>query len=347
MKRSARIGSANFGFLLENGDHPANSTGDTEDRCSGSRAIPGPRMPAAPKWIARMGSLLLIIPLVASVAHAQYVNVPTGRQFNNIHAANAEFVISQIVNDRLLQTRMAALAQAQPDAATKNVPPPAQAKYRFALSATDFKSEGKRDAPEQLAVNAGTPGQRVQLTQMYRQIQQAVEASPDVRKNNLATAVTILLGSSIQVVAQKAIGDAEAVDLLRLINDIIAGTPDFNKIPNQQRTAAYDAFLINGGLIAGIDANAKETNDHALAALARELALSSLAQFGFKAPIAEPSPQAALVSNPVSGSAPSATPPATKKSNSNGMLDGIYSGLSSALRFSAGGGLTADPPGST
>ena len=111
MKSSARIGSANFGFLLENGDHPANSTGDTEDRCSGSRAIPGPRMPAAPKWIARMGSLLLIIPLVASVAHAQYVNVPTGRQFNNIHAANAEFVISQIVNDRLLQTRMAALAR--------------------------------------------------------------------------------------------------------------------------------------------------------------------------------------------------------------------------------------------
>ena len=94
--------------------------------------------------------------------------------------------------------------------------------------------------------------------------------------------VTILLGSSIQAVAQKEIGDAESEDLLRLVNDIIASTPDFKKMTNQQRTAAYDAFLITGGLIAGLDANAKETNDPAAAALARDLAVSSLAQFGFK-----------------------------------------------------------------
>ena len=112
---------------------------------------------------------------------------------------------------------------------------------------------------------------------------------------------------------------------------------------NQQRTAAYDAFLITGALIIGLDASAKETNDPARAALARELAVNSLAQFGFKAPTVEPSPQSALVSNPVGGSIRAATPPATKKSNSNGMLDGIYSGLSSALRVSTGGGLTGDP----
>jgi hypothetical protein len=162
-------------------------------------------------------------------------------------------------------------------------------------------------------------------------------------RNNLAAAVTILLGSSIQVITQQEIGDDESVDLLHMVNDNIASTPDFKKMTDEQRTAAYDAFLIMGALIVGLDASAKETNAPALATLARELAMNSLAQFGFKAPTAELSPQAAPVSNPVSGSVAAATLPATPQSNANGMLDGIFSGLSSALRVSTGGGLTGDP----
>jgi len=360
MKESAQISPVAFGSFCESGVYLTDNTCVTEGRSSSSRSMHWPRMLAPPKWIARMPTevparpspgwsnrahlprmrtLLLIIPLATSVSHAQYVNTLTGRQFNNINAANADLLMSRIINDRLFQRRMTSMAQAQPDAAHQNAP--AQPKYQFALSATDFRPEGKRDAPEQLAANAATPGERVQLTEMYRQIQQAIEASPDVRKNNLATAITILLGSSIQVVAQKKIGDAEAVDLLRMINDIIASTPGFNKMTNPQRTAAYDAFLINGGLIAGIDANARETNDPALAALARDLALSSLAQFGFGAPTSGPSPQPALVSNPVTVSVHAATPPATQKSNPKGMLDGIYGGLSTALHFELGGALTS------
>lgn len=231
-----------------------------------------------------MRALLLVTLLAAPLARAQYVNTLTGRQFNNMYAANADFLMSQMINNSLFQMRMTSMAQVQRDAAKKAAPPaaPTPAKYQFPLSATDFKPAGKRTVPEQLAASAATPEEREQLVQLCRQLQQAIEAQPDVRKHNLATAVTVLLGASIQVVSQKEIDDAASDDLLRVINDIIAATPDFKKMTPAQRTAAYDAFLITGGLIAGLDANAKETNDPALAATAKELALAALAQFGFK-----------------------------------------------------------------
>lgn len=233
--------------------------------------------PARRGWSVRaMRSLLLIISLAASLAHAQYVNTLTGRQFNNMYAANADFMMTQMINNSMFQTRMAAMAGAQQAAAKK---PPVE-KFQFPLSATDFKPSGARNVPEQLATNAANPEERAQLVELCRQIQLAIEAQPDVRKNNLATAVTVLLGTSIQVVSGRELGDAESDGLLRLVNDLIV--PSFKKMSAQQRTAAYDAFLITGGLIAGLSENAKETNDPALAAQAKELAKNALAQFGFK-----------------------------------------------------------------
>lgn len=230
-----------------------------------------------------MRSLTLIITLAASLAHAQFVNTLTGRQFNNMYAANADFLMTQMINNSMFQQRMAVLsaAQAAPKkAALTTAPAPAPEKFQFPLTATDFKPTGARTVPEQLAANAATPEERAQLIELCRQIQLAIEAQPDVRKNNLATALTILIGTSLQVVSGHEFSDAESDGLLRLINDIVA--PGFKKMSAQQRTAAYDAFLITGGLIAGLAENAKEANDPALGAQAKDLAKTTLAQFGFK-----------------------------------------------------------------
>lgn len=227
-----------------------------------------------------MRSLLLLVSLFASLAHAQYVNTLTGRQFSNMYAANADFLMTQMINNSMFQSRMAALSGAQQQVAKKAPAPAAAEKFQFPISATDFKPAGARNVPEQLATNAATPEERAQLVELCRQIQLAIEAQPDVRKNNLATAVTVLLGTSLQVVSGREFGDAESEGLLRLVNDLIV--PSFKKMSPQQRTAAYDAFLITGGLIAGFSENAKETNDPALAAQAKELAKNALAQFGFK-----------------------------------------------------------------
>lgn len=227
-----------------------------------------------------MRSLTLIITLAASLAHAQYVNTLTGRQFNNMYAANADFLMTQMINNSMFQQRMAVLSAAQQAAPKKAAPAAAPEKFQFPLTATDFKPTGARTVPEQLAANAATPEERAQLIELCRQIQLAIEAQPDVRKNNLATALTILIGTSLQVVSGHEFSDAESDGLLRLINDIVA--PGFKKMSPQQRTAAYDAFLITGGLIAGLAENAKEANDPALGAQAKDLAKTTLAQFGFK-----------------------------------------------------------------
>ena len=186
----------------------------------------GPRMPAPPKWIARTRSLLRSIPLVASVAHAQqWINTYNMRSFNDVGAAGADVLMSQMIINSRLQDRMMAAAKERAEAANQNAP--AQPKYQFAMSATDFKPAGKRDAPEQLAADSATPEERAQFIEMCRQLQQGIEALPDVRRNNLATAAAILLGSSLQVVAQKEMVDAESEDLLRVVNDIIASTSAF------------------------------------------------------------------------------------------------------------------------
>ncbi len=228
-----------------------------------------------------MRALLLTLVAASSVAQAQYTNTLTGRQFSNMYAANADFLMTQMIQNANFQSMMASSARkkAAPVAPATTPPPPT---YRFPLSATDFKPAGPRTVPEQLAASAPKPEDRAQLLALCRTIQQAIEAQPDVRKNNLATAMTVLLGASIQVVADRDLSDAESDALLRTVNDTLAATPALKTMSAQKRTAAYDAFLVTGGLIAGIAQNAKESGDATQLALAQDMAISTLVQFGFK-----------------------------------------------------------------
>lgn len=61
---------------------------------------------------------------------------------------------------------------------------------------------------------------------------------------------------------------------------MLASDPGFKTMSAQKRTVASDTFLITGGLLAGIAARGKE--EPAMATLARDMAIQSLARFGVK-----------------------------------------------------------------
>ena len=223
--------------------------------------------------------LALARTLVAAAAHAQYTNTLTGLNYSNPYAANAAFFQQQMQQNAYFQTRIRAVTTPTPTpqaAAPVKVAPPA---FKHALTATDFTPAGKRTMPEQFAKNAKTAGERAQVIQLCRAIQSGIEAQPGVRKHNLSTAVTVLLGISLQVSTGREFSDAESEGLQLIINDALAELPGFKAMSNEKRTAAYDAFLITGGLIAGMAQNATETGDAAQLALAKDMAKQALTQF--------------------------------------------------------------------
>ena len=225
-----------------------------------------------------MRTLVLCLALVTTAAHAQYTNSMTGQQFNNMWSANADYVTSRMIQNNMLQSMMAAKTQPQRVAAPKAAPPP---KWKFELAATDFVPTGARTIPEQLA--ASLPKEdRAQVVELARGILATLEAQPTLRKNNLATSIALLLGISLQVVAGGDLTDAEGEYLVRLVNEVLASDPGFKSISAQKRTVTSDTFLITGGLIAGIAANAKQSGDAAQASLARGMAIQALGQFGVK-----------------------------------------------------------------
>ncbi len=227
--------------------------------------------------------------LAAVPATAQYLNTMTGRQFGNMYAANADFLMSQMIQQAGWNAMRLSLEQnmrRQQQAAGRAAPPapaaPAKAAYRLPITATDFVPAGRRDVPEQLAAGATTPKDRQDLVKAGRDIQRAIEATPGFRPNNVAAGMAVLLGVSLQVARGVEIPDDQSEALMRGLNDVLGELPAFRSLPADKRTRAYDTFVVVGGFIAAIAQQAAQTGDAQMAAQAKAMARDALAQFGMK-----------------------------------------------------------------
>lgn len=229
--------------------------------------------------------------LAATTAGAQYTNTLNGRQFSNMYAANADFLMSQMIQQgqwnvmRLSLEQQVAKQRAAQQAGQKGAPPAPSAKkaaYKYPISASDFKPAGPRNVPQQLGQAVANPKDRADFERACREIVKTIEATPGFRKNNVAAAMTVLLGVSLQVVKRIEIPDAESRELMLGLNDQVAALPAFASLPAEKRTQFYDTMVIVGGLIAGIAQNAAESNDREMAALAQQMAKDALAQFGVR-----------------------------------------------------------------
>jgi hypothetical protein len=231
----------------------------------------------------RACGLALALLVGAPAAQAQYTNTLSGLNYSSPYAANAAFFQQQMQQNAYFQMQMQLRAGAQasstaPKAAAPVLKAPPHS-FKYPMEATDFSPAGKRNMAEQFAANAKTPEERAQVVALCRSILQSIESQPGVRKNNLSTALTVLLGLSLQVSTGRELSDAESEGLQRTINDVLADATGLRAMSNAKRTAAYDAFLITGGLIAGMAQNATEKGDTAQLQQAKDMARQSIALF--------------------------------------------------------------------
>jgi len=225
--------------------------------------------------------------LCAATAQAQYTNSMTGRSFNNMYAANADRIMSQMIQQAGYQAMRSSIeASVKKNAAAGGgataAQAPAKVAYKLPITATDFKPAGTRNVPEQLAAQVPNAAERAQVVAAGKQILKTIEATPGFRKNNVAAAMTVIVGVSIQVLKGTEIPDAESEAMMRALNDQLGATESFKSLPAADRTRMYDTFVVIGGFIAGIAQAGAEKNDAALQEQARTMARDALAQFGAK-----------------------------------------------------------------
>lgn len=219
-------------------------------------------------------------------AQAQYTNyMRPGTNFTSVWAANNDAMLSVIRGQQKSREMYPAGNPGTAQQANKAAPTAAApAPPRAPLSATDFKPSATRAAAAQIAAAVADPAGRAQMTQVCRDLLAMVEATPGFRKHNLASALTLLLGVSQEVLSGQAYSDAQIRDYMQRMNDEVAAAGYFARLNVEQRTRAYDTMVITGGLIAGIAHHAAETGDQALGEQARAMARDALTTFGVKHP---------------------------------------------------------------
>lgn len=232
---------------------------------------------------------------VTNNASAQYTNPYTFRQWNNPVSSYIDTILLHRIQRQMLQrsirNRQASGTQAKgstgkASANSRSTPSDASAPAadapKFPITATNFKSSGVRLLPAKLA-NATpdiTAPQKEELGTAYLRILDAYEK--EAPKNNVAYALTFLLGTSMQITQGTEVGDAEAEQIARLLNDVLAAAPEFQKLTVRDKQAVYEVAIITGGVIVAINQMGVEQNDEEMKQQAKELAQSVAVMFGGK-----------------------------------------------------------------
>lgn len=232
----------------------------------------------------RKGLALLTV-LGVSAGQAQYTNILNGRQFSNMWAANADFTLSQMIQRSMWQSTLTRATGRSASAGTTTpgtsgtTRPPA---YKYALSRTDFKFQGQPTQQKNCAAMAQKAEDKKQLANACLSLFKGIQDMPEFRKNNLAAGLTVLIGISLQVSQGKEIGDAESEALQRGLNDLLVDSGMLQKLKPAEVQALYETSVMTGGLIAAIAQNGADEHDENITKLAKALAKTVLASFGFK-----------------------------------------------------------------
>jgi hypothetical protein len=211
-------------------------------------------------------------------AQGYYINP---NMYHNMYAVNAAQLAQNLqfaARIKSLRDQQAAFAAAPKAAKSADQSPPDAPRAPF--SATDFKPTGRRDAPQRLAAQVKDPALRPQITKLARDILAAIEQQPEFRRNNLAYALTIYLGGSLQVLSGQEFDDARSAALAQWINDGMVAAGAVARLSDAQRTQLYDVLLLQGGLVIGIAQAGAENNDAEQVQLAKSMARDALATFG-------------------------------------------------------------------
>ena len=216
-----------------------------------------------------------LLPLAAPPrAAAQYTNTYTFRQFNNPMSAYLDMRLAQRMQERRLQERI--LERSGQSGETRGTTAPAAPSRP--ISATDFRSTGTRLLPRTLAEATPdlTAEQKDQLRTLYLETLNQFEQQ--ARKNNVAWALTFLLGISLQVVNDREVTEADTDRLALELNDVLASSPEFQSLTARKKQSLYEAAIITGGMIGVIHQLGVDQSNDQLKEQAKELAKSAIGQ---------------------------------------------------------------------
>ena len=204
-------------------------------------------------------------------AAAQYTNPYTFRQWNNPMSNYLDVALQQRMQQRNLHERIIEGQRTSDSNAAPAAP-------RSPISATDFRATGTRLLPATLAATTPdmTAEQRDQLRELYLQVLTAFEEQ--ARKNNVAYALTFLIGASMLVVNQRELSDVETEQLARELNDVLASSPEFRSSSPRQKQSLYEAAVITGGMVAVIYQIGVDQGNDELKGQAQELAQGMITQ---------------------------------------------------------------------
>ena len=222
-------------------------------------------------------------------ARAQGYYINPG-MYSNMYAVNSAQLAQNLqfaarmkelraVQDTLQRTQAAVSARAKAPAKAATDPAAAPA---APFTATDFKPTGARDAPRRLAAQVKDPALRPQIESMARQILAAIEQQPAFRKNNLAYALTVFLGGSLQVLSGQEFDDAQSQALAQWINNEMVAAGAVAGLNAAQRTQLYDVLMLQGGLIIGFAQAGSDSGNAEQVQTAKTMARDALATFGIQ-----------------------------------------------------------------
>ena len=228
-------------------------------------------------WFGAVGLLLLSSGQAQySSGQAQYVNSVSGQRFSTMWAAH-EVQISQRMMTQNIITDLGKSGATSTSTAAPTTPT-----YKYALSRTDFKFQGKPTGQKNCEAISETPDGRKLLSDLCLQIFTEIQKLPELRVNNLASGLALVIGLSLQVARGTELTEEQAEQLLRGVNDLLVDTPGIQKLSTTGRQELYETWVMTGGLISAVAQAGAEANDEPTSALAKALANTVLEGFGFQ-----------------------------------------------------------------
>jgi hypothetical protein len=203
-----------------------------------------------------------MLALALTVLLTQYVNPYSGISWNNALPSYLDSAVCQRIWARTTQK-----------------PGGVKAAPRSPLTATDFTPAQPRSVAASLvAASKGmSKGQGQALVEGLNAGLDAFER--ETRKNNVAYALAFLIGVSMQTVSGREVSDAESDMLAQAINDELAASSSFKKLPVKQKQLLYETCIVVGSLIGGMAAQAEEAKDVELMQQAQMMAKTALQTF--------------------------------------------------------------------
>lgn len=177
--------------------------------------------------------------LLPGVASAQWRNPFTGNTFNNPLSSTLDTMILHSMQQRMLESSVQAHQPAKGKAKPKHQ----------SLSKSDFKPPQKGHPVVAAFLDS------VKLdTDQRRQFQQAIDATfnlvdKQLRKNNVATAFGLAIGTSLEIITGKQSSDEADKELIAGINDQLAAAPEFTKLAPKDKQTLSDTLVLTGALL--------------------------------------------------------------------------------------------------